>query len=177
MSLSIKTASRELGPPPEGQDTCVFLEPLVESIKRHHNRFYTPGLSILCLFAAQFAFAADSTPSPAPAPAPTPAVQKSAYGTMPDGTPVEMFTLTNKNGAVANVIGYGATIVELDMPDRAGKFANVVLGTDSLAAYQRFAQQAFVAGRVANRIAGAKFTLDGKEYTLNANNGPNTLHG
>jgi aldose 1-epimerase len=110
-------------------------------------------------------------------PAMAPSVVQADYGKMPDGTPVEIFTLTNKNGAVAKIIGYGATIAELDVPDRDGKMGNVVLGADSLAAYQRFAQQAFVAGRVANRIAGAKFTLDGKEYTLNANNGPNTLHG
>ncbi len=104
-------------------------------------------------------------------------VTKADYGQMPDGTPVEIFTLVNKKGAVAKVIGYGAIIAELDMPDGHGVPANVLLGADSLAAYQRFQQPAFVAGRVANRIAGAKFTLDGQEYKLAANNGPNTLHG
>jgi hypothetical protein len=80
-------------------------------------------------------------------PAMAPSVVQADYGKMPDGTPVEIFTLTNKNGAVAKIIGYGATIAELDVPDRDGKMGNVVLGADSLAAYQRFAQQAFVAGR------------------------------
>lgn len=146
----------------------------------------TRCLPLCCfLFGLSFLSAQAQTAPSAPAASATepaksaivPGVVRADFGKMPDGTAVEVFTLTNKNGAVAKVIGYGATIAELDVPDREGKMGNVVLGTDSLAAYQRFAQQAFVAGRVANRIAGAKFTLDGKDYTLNANNGPNTLHG
>ncbi len=144
---------------------------------------HTPARASLFWLLSGFApFALAQTP-PAPA-AEIPVqlavgngVEKSSYGTLPDGAGVELYTLKNKNGALAKIITYGATITELDMPDRTGKLANVVLGADSLAAYQRFAQPASVMGRVANRIAGAKFTLDGKDYTLNANDGPNTLHG
>ena len=63
------------------------------------------------------------------------------------------------------------------MPDRDGKFANVINGADTLQPYLGNFQAAAVMGRVANRIAGAKFTLEGKEYALAANNAPNTLHG
>jgi len=104
-------------------------------------------------------------------------VQKSVYGQLADGTEVDLYTLTNAQGAVLKVITFGATIVGLSVPDRDGKMANVVLAANSLAAYQRGAQAASVMGRVANRIAGAAFTLDGHDYTLFANDGVNTLHG
>jgi aldose 1-epimerase len=107
----------------------------------------------------------------------TAGVQKSIYGQTPDGADIEEYTLTNGKGATAKILTYGATIAELDMPDRDGKFANVVLAASSPANFLRFNQSASVMGRVANRIAGASFTLDGKDYTLFANDGPNTLHG
>src|SRR5436189_288148 len=78
----------------------------------------------------------------------------------------------------AKVITYGGIVTELLAPDRDGKMDNVVLGFDNLKDY--LAGHPFfgaLAGRVANRIAKAKFTLDGKEYKLAANNGPNSLHG
>ncbi len=140
---------------------------------------------IFCFFAASGLFLlnapaaepAATTAAETPKPAIVAGTQKSVFGQLPDGTDVELYTLTNKNGAVAKIITYGATIVGLDMPDRAGKLANVVLSTDSLANYLRFPLSASVMGRVANRIAGARFTLDGHDYTLNANDGVNTLHG
>jgi aldose 1-epimerase len=104
-------------------------------------------------------------------------VVREAFGTMADGTTVDRLTLTNTNGVVAKLITYGATVTELNVPDRDGKLASVVLGADSIEAYERGFQAASVIGRVANRIGGAKFTLDGKEYVLDANNGPNHLHG
>lgn len=100
------------------------------------------------------------------------------FGTMPDGRPVDLYTLTNANGAVLKVINYGTIITELHVPDRTGQLGDVVLGFDNLAQY--LAGHPYfgcTVGRVANRIAGAKFTLDGKTYTLAANNGPNHLHG
>lgn len=103
---------------------------------------------------------------------------KTQFGTMPDGRPVDLYTLTNANGAVVKITNYGTIITELHVPDRNGQFGDVVLGFDNLAQY--LAGHPYfgcTVGRVANRIGGAKFTLDGKTYTLAANNGPNHLHG
>lgn len=96
-----------------------------------------------------------------------------------DGQPVEVYTLTNTNGLVAKVSTFGATLIEMHVPDATGKTADVVLGFDSVEGYNGETNQYFgcTTGRVANRIAGGKFTLDGKEYTLATNNGPNHLHG
>lgn len=105
-------------------------------------------------------------------------VMQTQFGTMPDGRPVELYTLTNANGAVLKVINYGTIITELHVPDRAGRLGDVVLGFDNLGQY--LAGHPYfgcTVGRVANRIAGAKFTLEGKTYTLAANDGPNHLHG
>ena len=88
-----------------------------------------------------------------------------------------MYVLSNGKMTV-KVITYGAIVTEIDVPDRNGKMADVVLGFDNLEGYLGGHPYFGAAtGRVANRIAKAKFTLDGKEYKLAANNGPNTLHG
>src|SRR5262249_40445227 len=82
------------------------------------------------------------------------------------------------NGLVAKVMTYGGIITELHTPDRDGKLDNICLGFDSLQGY--LAGHPFfgaIAGRVANRIARGKFTLDGTEYSLFVNNGPNAPHG
>ena len=105
-------------------------------------------------------------------------IDKTEFGKTADGTPIELYTLANSKGMTAKIITYGGTITELTAPDLAGKFEDVVLGFDNLKDY--LAGHPFfgcVAGRVANRVAKARFTLDGKEYKLAANNGPNTLHG
>lgn len=100
------------------------------------------------------------------------------FGKTPEGAAVEQFTLRNTHGMTVRVITFGAIITDLEVPDRHGTITNVVLGTDSLAAYLKgFATPAPVLGRVANRIAKARFELDGTEYHLAANNGPNHLHG
>jgi aldose 1-epimerase len=101
------------------------------------------------------------------------------FGKTNEGTPVEIFTLTNKNGMIAKVMTLGATLVELQVPDKDGKLANVVLGFDTPAEYQSDKNQYFgcTTGRVANRIAKGRFTLEGKDYQLAVNNGPNHLHG
>ena len=88
------------------------------------------------------------------------------------------FTLTNANGLVAKVADYGTIITELHVPDRQGKLGDIVLGFDNLDQYLK-GHPFFgcTVGRVANRIANARFTLDDKTYTLAAKNGPNHLHG
>jgi aldose 1-epimerase len=105
-------------------------------------------------------------------------VEKAEFGKMPDGTVVESFTLYNSRGASAKVITYGATLTELHVPDKNGKMGDVVLGFDNLEGY--LGQHPYFGGtigRYGNRIAKGKFTLDGKEYQLFLNNGPNSLHG
>jgi aldose 1-epimerase len=105
-------------------------------------------------------------------------VQKLPFGELPDGRKVDLYVLTNDKGMKAKVITYGAILTELDVPDKSGQSADVVLGFDDLKGW--LGNKPFfgaTVGRVANRIAKGKFTLDGKEYTLAKNNGPNALHG
>src|SRR5579883_1613590 len=105
-------------------------------------------------------------------------VVKSEFGKTADGKPVDLYVLTNAHGLKAKVITYGGIITELHTPDRNGKSADVVLGFDNLKGY--LAGHPYfgaLVGRVANRIAKGKFTLDGKTYQLAVNNGPNALHG
>ena len=105
-------------------------------------------------------------------------VTKSRFGQLPDGTPVDLFTLTNAHGLVAKITSYGTIITELHVPDRNGKPGDVVLGFDNLEQYLKgHPYFGCTTGRVANRIAKGKFTLGGKTYTLAVNNGPNHLHG
>lgn len=101
------------------------------------------------------------------------------FGKTKDGVPVELYTLRNADGMTVKVMTRGATIVELLVPDKNGKFDNVVLGFDNVQGYESDRNQAFgcVVGRVANRIAKGQFTLNGKTYKLAINNGPNHLHG
>ena len=103
---------------------------------------------------------------------------KSPFGQMPDGTPVDLFTLTNARGLVCKVITYGAAITELHVPDRMGTLGDVVLGFDNLTQYIKESPCfGAVCGRVANRIANGRFELDGKTYSLPVNDPPHTLHG
>jgi aldose 1-epimerase len=105
-------------------------------------------------------------------------LEEREFGKMQEGTTVKQFVLRNARGMVVKVMTYGAIITEIEVPDRKGTGTNVVLGVDSLDPYLgRFATPAAVMGRVANRIAGARFTLDGVEYTLAANSGSNHIHG
>src|SRR5262249_36141680 len=102
---------------------------------------------------------------------------RSPWGKTSDG-PVEIYTLTNSHGVEARVSTYGATLISLKAPDRAGRLENIVLGFDTLDPYLGgVPYYGATVGRYANRIAKARFTLDGKTYQLAANDGPNTLHG
>jgi aldose 1-epimerase len=105
-------------------------------------------------------------------------VTKTDFGRTADGRAVDLYTLTNAHGVVAKIITYGGIVTELHVPDKAGKMADVVLGFDNLKGYlDGHPYFGAITGRYANRIAGGKFTLDGKPYTLATNNGPNALHG
>ena len=105
-------------------------------------------------------------------------VTKMDFGKTDDGKAVEAFVLTNANGMKVKVITYGAIITEVHVPDKDGRMEDVVLGFDDLKGYLAgHPYLGAVCGRVANRIGNAKFTLDGKEYKLAANNGPHSLHG
>ncbi len=107
------------------------------------------------------------------------AVYKKLFGTMPDGTKIYQFTLTNSNGMVVQFITYGARIQRILVPDSNGKLGDVVLGYENLAGYMSAADPYFGAtiGRYANRIANGRFTLDGTTYQIPPNDGPNALHG
>jgi len=107
-----------------------------------------------------------------------PSVSEAPFGTLADGGKVSVYTLTNSTGAEVRIINYGAIVVSLKVPDRAGKLRDVVLGYDDLAGYvQDKAFLGAIVGRYANRIAAGKFTLDGKSYQLDLNNGLHHLHG
>ena len=94
------------------------------------------------------------------------------FGSPIDGKQVEKFTLTNTKGMQAVLTNYGATLVSLKAPDRKGKFADVILGYDSVEGYANgTAFLGAVVGRYGNRIAKGKFSLEGKQYTLATSNG------
>jgi len=107
-----------------------------------------------------------------------PSVSHKSFGKTPDGIATTLWTCTNSKGVTMQVTDYGARLVAINVPDKSGKLANVTLGFDSAEKYG--AHGAFfgcTTGRFANRIAKGKFILDGKEYKLAVNNGPNHLHG
>lgn len=105
-------------------------------------------------------------------------VAEDGYGVV-DGEKITQYTLTNPSGMVVKVINYGATVTDIMTPDKNGKMGNVVLGYDSLAGFLQTGNPYFgcIVGRYANRIANAKFALDGKTYQLAPNNDGNSLHG
>lgn len=104
--------------------------------------------------------------------------RKEIFGKMADGKQVALYTLTNKNGVEAKISTYGGAVVSLQVPDKHGALADVVLGFDKLENYLNSPPYiGTLIGRYANRIAKGRFTLNGVEYKLAANNGPNHLHG
>ena len=105
-------------------------------------------------------------------------VKKASWGKLADGKAVDLYTLRNKNGLSADIATYGATLVRLNVPDKNGNMGDVVLGFDTVDEYVKSSPYfGATIGRIGNRIAKGKFTLDGKNYTLAVNNGPNSLHG
>jgi aldose 1-epimerase len=105
-------------------------------------------------------------------------ISKQPFGNMPDGSAVDLYTLTNDNGLEVKITNYGGTIVSLVAPDQHGHLDDIVLGFDTLEAYlEKSPFFGCITGRFANRIAQAKFTLNGVEYALAQNDGDNHLHG
>jgi len=105
-------------------------------------------------------------------------ITKQSWGALPSGESIDLYTLRNGKGVETTISNFGGRIVTLKVPDRAGKFEDVVLGYDTLEPYTK--PNPFfgtLVGRYANRIANGEFTLNGKKYTLLKNNGPNSLHG
>src|SRR5258708_6989617 len=105
-------------------------------------------------------------------------MKRERYGVTEDGQPVDVFTLTSAAGMRVRILTLGCIIAGLEVPDREGRFANVVLGLSSVSDYiHRSPHFGAIAGRYANRIARGRFAIDGIEYRLATNAGPNALHG
>lgn len=105
-------------------------------------------------------------------------VARAPFGTLPDGEAVEGITLANKRGMSVRIITYGAALQSVIVPDRRGRAADVTLGYPSMTGYLTKSEYfGATVGRVANRIALGRFTLDGRTYQTPVNNGPNALHG
>ncbi|MCO6477729.1 MAG: galactose mutarotase [Phaeodactylibacter sp.] len=108
---------------------------------------------------------------------PTLSIETADFGQTQEG-PAKLYTLKNENGMEVVITNYGGIITRLLAPDKDGEFTDVVLGFDNLEDYQKdHPYFGAIIGRYGNRIAKGKFTIDGQEYTLAANNGPNALHG
>ena len=115
--------------------------------------------------------------NPAP-PVVKPKITKESFGKLPDGSDVEVFTLSNKNNVEMRVLSYGGRIASLRVPDRKGTLGDIVLGFERLEDYLKENPYfGALIGRYGNRIGKGKFQLGGKEYKLAINNGENHLHG
>ena len=105
-------------------------------------------------------------------------ISKEHYGNLKDGREIQLFTLVNKAKVKVQITNYGGIIVSFEVPNKQGQMADIVLGKASLAEYEK-GHPCFGAltGRVAGRIGNAEFEINGQNYQLDSNNGPNCLHG
>jgi len=125
-------------------------------------------LSTMALFATASASSAGHRPT----------ITKASFGSLADGTPVDIYTLTNSRGMEVKILTYGGILQSIKVPDRHGRFTNVTLGFDNLADYvAKSPYFGCITGRYANRIAKGQFQLNGQTYQLPINNLPNSLHG
>lgn len=132
-----------------------------------------PSISALALIAATFA-------APGAFAAPSLQIDKQPFGTTTDGQEVFLYTLKNPSGMEVKITNYGGTIESIKVPDRDLRFADVVLGFDSVAGYQQPKNTSYfgaLIGRYCNRLAKGEFQLHGQLYHIPTNDGPNTLHG
>lgn len=142
------------------------------------HRFHLSAILtiLLCSINHGIVVHCDAAP-PKPQRTATEEISKMNFGKLPDGTPIEIYTLTNGT-ITAKISTFGGIVTELHAPDKDGQSADIVLGFDSLEGY--LAGHPYfgaITGRYANRIAKGKFSIDGKEFSLAVNNGPNSLHG
>lgn len=141
----------------------------------------TTSLCLICLMLAGLAAPVSSQIAGKDKPANqqgTHVIKSEGFGKTLDGQAVDLYTLTNKHGMEVRAMTYGAIIVSLQVPDKNGKADDVVLGFDNFEGYlNNGPYMGAVVGRYGNRIANGKFKLNGADYTLFKNNGPNTLHG
>ncbi len=147
-----------------------------------HPRILRPVLLALMLWPAAGSIGgpmtSNSTAASGAGPQRSAGISKGLFGKLPDGTPVDVYTLSSGRGMFVRVISYGATVISIDVPDRSGKPGDVVLGFDNLTAYLgTHPYFGSTVGRVGNRIAKGKFRLGAVEYKLATNDGPNHLHG
>jgi len=112
--------------------------------------------------------------APGPARGEARTMKKAAFGRTADGKDVDLYTLTNKNGVEVTITNYGGHVVSIKVPDRAGKFADVVLGYDDFASYKHRGRYGATIGRFANRIKNNMFTLDRMNYRISRD--PYTLN-
>src|SRR5215203_256843 len=127
--------------------------------------------------SALLAFACTKERPPA-ATSPAHGVTRASFGTAPDGTPVDVYTLVNAHGIRTRILTYGGIVQTIETPDRAGKLDDIVLGFDDMQGYVKSSPYfGAIVGRYGNRIARGRFTLDRKTYSLAINNAPNHLHG
>src|SRR5581483_10786864 len=142
---------------------------MAEDLKRSMNHIVFQTMSVALLVA--------SAP-PALNAQPGQKLQRQDFGKTPDGKQVFLYTLKNAPGMEVKITNYGARITSIKVMDRNKKFDDVVLGFDNLDSYlSKNPYFGAVVGRYANRIAHGIFTLDGKQYHIPLNNGPNALHG
>lgn len=140
-------------------------------IKLHRRSFFLSQFASIALALLPFSAFANQSKNAM-------SIESRPFGKTAAGEPVTLYTLTNAAGNTIKMIDYGAIIVSIDVPDRSGKKANVNAGFDSIDGYlQRHPYFGATVGRFCNRIAKGKFSIDGKEYSLFVNNGPNHLHG
>lgn len=132
---------------------------------------FPASLAVLTILTAAY-----SSPAAMAASAAAPA--KTVWGKTPDGQDAEIYTLRNKRGAEARIMTYGGVLVSLKVPDRQGKPGDVVAGFDKFEDYLKPPPYfGAIIGRYGNRIRNARFSLNGVQYVLTKNDGPNQLHG
>lgn len=135
-------------------------------------------ISVFLLSMLAFQLGCTQTQTPPTPPRSNHMIKKESFGKTKDGQAVDLYTFSNASGMEVRAMTYGGIILSIKVPDRNGKFDDVTLGFDSLEPY--LANSTFfgaLVGRYGNRIGKARFKLDGKEYKLAVNNGPNALHG
>jgi aldose 1-epimerase len=141
-------------------------------------RSLTVGALVAALAACSPSDEAPATEDPAARTSASASVESAPFGTLPDGDPVERFTLRNSNGLEVVAITYGGIITSLRTPDRNREMADVVLGFDTVEPYLAGTPYfGSIIGRYGNRIAEGRFELDGASYPLATNDGSNHLHG